>query len=139
MPGLFAVSASAVILRDDAVLILRRSAAAREAAGAWDTPKGRLEQDETVTEALHREVAEETGLAVEVVAVVNTFRRMHKDGQAVIGVTHLCRWRDGEVRLSPEHSEFRWLPLAELAAFPMPEPMRQSIREAAAMAKARAA
>ena len=136
MAGLFAVAASAVILEQGCVLVLRRSAANPEAPGEWDLPNGRLEQGETVLEGLHREVAEETGLAIEELAPADTWRRVRADGQAMIGITYLCRRKGGEIRLSPEHEAFRWLPLGELDSVAISATLAGAIRRASIIAGA---
>ncbi len=50
----------AVAVRDDALLMIRRGR--RPGLGRWSLPGGRLEQGETVAEAVLRELSEETGL-----------------------------------------------------------------------------
>jgi len=133
MPGWFLVGASAVVLRGDTVLLLRRSNAVDHAPGEWGTPNGRLEPGESVVEALHREVAEEAGIEVEVVRPIDTWRILRGAArEELIGITYLCRWRKGEVRLSDEHDAYRWVPLAELDSFPVPQVYRDSIRLAMA-------
>lgn len=51
-----------------------------------------------------------------------------------IGITFHCRAPRGDVRLSEEHEEAAWVPIAGLADGPYPEWMRR----AAAIVKARA-
>ena len=63
------------VVRDDAgrlLLVLRGHA---PAAGTWSLPGGRVEAGETDDEALRREVSEETGLQVQVGALVGTVER----------------------------------------------------------------
>lgn len=52
----------AVVLRGEDLLLVRRGRG--PAAGHWSVPGGRVEGGETMAEAVVREVAEETGLAV---------------------------------------------------------------------------
>ncbi len=68
---------------------------------------------------LQREIAEETGLIVEVLAPVDA-RSVHFGGQDYVGVAFLGRPVGGSLRLSPEHSDARWFGLAELEAAPFP-------------------
>jgi ADP-ribose pyrophosphatase YjhB (NUDIX family) len=62
MPEIAAVGAIAV--RDGALLLIRRGHA--PSRGRWSLPGGRIEPGETAQQALIRELAEETGLIVEV-------------------------------------------------------------------------
>lgn len=62
MPEIAAVGAIAV--RDGALLLIRRGHA--PSRGRWSLPGGRVEAGESAREALVREMAEETGLVVEV-------------------------------------------------------------------------
>ncbi|WP_406293829.1 NUDIX domain-containing protein [Embleya sp. NBC_00888] len=59
------------------VLLARRSAAARDAAGTWDTGAGALEWGETFERAVAREVREEyatEALSIETIGVRNVLR-----------------------------------------------------------------
>ena len=132
MPAFFLVAASAIVLRERSILVLRRSAAVDHAPGVWDLPSGRLDAGETVTQALTREIAEETGLTVDIVGPIHTWRtRRGKERHEMIGITHLCRYRDGEVRLSVEHDDHRWVPFAEIDGFPIFHEFREGMRLAA--------
>ncbi|NGN69032.1 NUDIX domain-containing protein [Streptomyces sp. A7024] len=63
------VAAYAVCLRDDAILLSRLSESAL-APGHWTLPGGGLDHREDPYDAVVREVAEETGYAVEVEALL---------------------------------------------------------------------
>ncbi len=56
--------AAGVILRDRQVLIARRHQQAHQ-GGLWEFPGGKLEDGESVAEALSRELQEEIGITVE--------------------------------------------------------------------------
>jgi ADP-ribose pyrophosphatase YjhB (NUDIX family) len=65
------VAVGAIVVRDGALLMVRR---AREPArGLWTVPGGHLEAGEHLSEAVRREVAEETGLEVEVRDLMGIF------------------------------------------------------------------
>jgi ADP-ribose pyrophosphatase YjhB (NUDIX family) len=75
------------------VLIKRRH---EPLAGEWSLPGGALEVGEALDQAVAREVAEETGLTVEVGAVIEVFDRiMLDDRQRVqyhfVLIDYLCR------------------------------------------------
>jgi len=57
------IGVCAAVWRDEKVLLVRRAAA--PSAGLWAQPGGLVELGETLVEAVTREVAEETRLAIE--------------------------------------------------------------------------
>lgn len=76
MPEIAAVGAIAV--RDGALLLIRRGHA--PSRGRWSLPGGRVEPGESAREALVREMAEETGLVVEVGELVGEVVRPGPSG-----------------------------------------------------------
>jgi 8-oxo-dGTP diphosphatase len=114
MSARFIVGVAFVIERNGKILMLRRSPAKDHAPGEWETGSGRLESGETLDEAVHREVREETGLQVEIVQPVATFRFLRGEArEEAVGVTFWCRHRGGEVSLSDEHDRILWASPAE--------------------------
>ena len=51
-------------------------------------------------------VREETGLEIEIIKPVRVWTFFKNRRKQVVGVTTLCRYRDGKVRLSEEHRDF---------------------------------
>jgi putative acetyltransferase len=129
--SLFLVGAAGVIVRDRSVLLLKRSRHKDYAPGEWDLVSGRVERGEDVREALSREIAEECGLAVEILQPIDTWR-MQRGEYELIGVIHLCRYVGGEVRLSEEHEEFRWVPFEAIDTVPLHANFRRAVFHAAA-------
>ena len=122
MPGLFLVAAAALIVRGDGcILLLRRSPLKDFAPGEWETPNGRLEAGETVLAALHREVMEETGLIVEPIRPVDTWRVIRgPENKEMIGITYLCHLSGrSDVRLSQENDAYEWVQPKDVSAFPV--------------------
>jgi ADP-ribose pyrophosphatase YjhB (NUDIX family) len=102
--------AQAVIVRDGRVLLGRR----REdpSAGRWDLPGGFLEEGEDALAALHREVLEETGLAVRPVEFLGTWNERYWN-RTVLCLTWLATVRGGEERAGDDLVELRWFAAAE--------------------------
>ncbi|HSX00203.1 MAG TPA: NUDIX domain-containing protein [Patescibacteria group bacterium] len=109
------VAAKAVIVNNEGkVLILREASTYQEGtnAGKYHVPGGRLEAGESFMDALHRELQEETGLAVTVGEAIHVDEwRPTINGvqQQIVGVFMLCSYKGGEVRLSNEHDEYLWM------------------------------
>ena len=111
MPGRFEVGALAVIRRGDQVLVMRRAPDHPHGdGGRWELPSGRLEAGEGFEEGLVREVAEETGLEVADLAPIGTWSLPDR---GLVGVAFACEYVAGEVRLSAEHTAYRWLSVDE--------------------------
>lgn len=105
------LAVSAGIFRDGKILLVRR---AREPAkGVYTFPGGRVEFGESLTEALTREIREETGLEIEIVGLVGYREalppRTGGHGHFVI-LPFAARWVSGEVALNDELDDARWLP-----------------------------
>lgn len=122
---------SLVIERNGAVLLGRRSSTKDHAPGKWETVSGRVEPNETLTEATLREALEETGLAVEVLRQLDSFKFMRgSDIKPTTGVTLHCRVREGRERLSHEHDQFAWATLEQVRGFDLPEGLIRCIEMA---------
>lgn len=74
----------------------------------WELPGGRMEYGETAEETLMREIAEETGVTVKPIKLLDTWNLVKKEYQ-ITGIIYLCILDKGEVRLSDEHDAFKWI------------------------------
>ncbi|OHB20275.1 MAG: hypothetical protein A2939_03435 [Parcubacteria group bacterium RIFCSPLOWO2_01_FULL_48_18] len=106
---LFCVAQKAFIWKGDSVLTLN------DPIEGLDFPGGKVQLGETdFSEALKREVKEETGLDIEVGDPFHVwyaeFSPEHRNyPKKVFVVGFRCAYRGGEVRLSDEHDHFRWV------------------------------
>jgi ADP-ribose pyrophosphatase YjhB (NUDIX family) len=111
------LAVSAAIIRDGRVLVARR--ARGPALGIWTMPGGVVEAGETLSEALIREIDEETGLTIEPVALAGHREVLVRDDDRRVSrhFVILCfasRWIAGEPKLNEELAEARWLRPGEL-------------------------
>jgi ADP-ribose pyrophosphatase YjhB (NUDIX family) len=93
------------------VLLIRRAKAPRE--GTWSLPGGRQRHGETVRAAAAREVREETGLEVEVMALLDVVDSLTRDTTGAVTyhytlVDFLAEWRGGEVQAGDDAAEALW-------------------------------
>lgn len=99
-----------IIRRNDGkILVLKRSGRDDHKPGVWETVGGGMDREETPQTGLQREILEETGLEVEVQEPFNVFTFKKDTGEFKIGITFLCKYLGGEVTLSDEHNEYRWI------------------------------
>jgi len=130
------LAVSAAIMRDGKVLVVRR--ARKPALNLYTLPGGGVEIGETLHEAVVREVREETGLAVEPIALAGEREVIVRDAQGQVErhFVILCfaaRWRAGEAVLNEELDDARWLDPAEIGDLRTTEGLAEII--AAAMAR----
>lgn len=103
----------AVVIHQGALLLIRRGRGAAE--GQWSVPGGRVEWGEALSEALEREVAEETGLSVTCGDYIGFVERISRDAHYVI---HDFRATvDAEVPLTAgdDAAAAAWFELGDLA------------------------
>ena len=97
-----------LVLSQGNVLILYKP------TGELDLPGGRVEPSESLEKALKREIFEESGLKIKVLAFVGDWPFINGSGREVTINTYLCKVTGGKFRLSDEHISSIWLGLAEL-------------------------
>jgi 8-oxo-dGTP diphosphatase len=99
------------------VLILKRSATDEYRPGKLDLPGGGIDLDEDPFTAVQRELAEEAGITIPrqdlVLLYMGTIFE-NKLNQSVNRILFACRTRNPTVTLSHEHSNYSWVPFAEL-------------------------
>jgi mutator protein MutT len=112
------VSVGAAIVQDGRVLLVKRANPPLQ--GAWSLPGGRVELGETLSEAVSREVREETGLEVAVGPVIEVLERIerHQDHIAFhyVIIDYACRVVGGELACGSDASDTRWARLDELGS-----------------------
>ena len=108
-------------------LVLRRSPANRGFVGCWEWPGGKLEPGEDFTDGLRRELREETGLEAEFTGLAGA-SEFEMPAARVILVCLCARPTGGDLRLSPEHDAFDWVPLEELTHWNILEPMKPILK-----------
>lgn len=114
------IGVGAVIIKDDAVVLVRR--ANPPSRGEWSIPGGLVTIGETLTAAVRREALEETGLEVEPVRLVELLERIFPDDGGKIKyhyvlADYLCLVKGGRLRAGSDASEAVFAHKDELALY----------------------
>jgi mutator protein MutT len=114
------VGVGAVIVRDGRALVVRRGHEPRK--GEWSLPGGTVELGETLEDAVRREMKEETGLDIEVGAIIEVFDRIHRDADGRIRyhfviVDYVCTAPGGEPIAGSDAEAVAWIAVDEIERY----------------------
>ncbi len=122
-----------MIFRGEEVLLVRRGQ--EPARATWSLPGGLVELGETLTAAVRREIAEETGLTVRLLGVAAVLERIFPDEAGRIAyhyvlIDYLCEYEAGEVQPGSDITAARFAALPDLPRFDLPRFTTDVIRRA---------
>lgn len=110
------IAAKGLILFNGKYLLVLRSGEENIDPSRWDIPGGGVKAGETVSEALIREIKEETGIDIsssKIFPIKNW--TLNKGGIEFGGVDFLCILENYQkIKLSPEHIRAKWLSEKEI-------------------------
>lgn len=102
--------------KDGQYLVVCRNAEMYPKVGRqWEIPGGRINAGTALLENLRREVMEETGLGIKYEPKLITAQDILKSDIHIVRLTYLGFAEEGEVKLSPEHTEYQWLSVEEIS------------------------
>lgn len=102
----YRLTAGVYAMRGGQILMLERAAGMM--CGFWSLPGGRLDPGETPPEAAVRELQEEAGLVPTGPLWLVTAVPLKGYGMDLLSLRYACPCEAGDVRLSHEHSGWRW-------------------------------
>lgn len=109
---------------DDKFLLLKRSKKETSDIEKWDLPGGRLDSGEKLIDGLVREVKEETKLIIIVENLCSTWNYKPTENFEIKGFTYFCKYVSGKVKLSKEHSAYKWISISEIEEFSINENLK---------------
>jgi 8-oxo-dGTP diphosphatase len=98
-------------------------------AGLWSIPGGRIEPGETDTEALVREMFEETGLVVEVGRLIGRVQRPGPNGTVIDIRDYAATVTGGTLRPGDDAADARWVEAADLASLEITEGLIEALTD----------
>lgn len=116
-----------IIKFDGKYLVMRRGSGVTHSPGKWEFPAGKANEGETDEQAFFREMLEETG---------RTFRprgsfEMQVEGSTEVYrlVCYMCDADSDRVKMSNEHTEFRWSEMKDVVGMDLSNSTKETIRK----------
>ncbi|UQZ83911.1 8-oxo-dGTP diphosphatase [Paenibacillus konkukensis] len=113
MSDLLQVRVTGVLVENNSILLVKQNVSSDR---KWSLPGGRVEQGETLEEAIVREIEEETGLAVSVSKLLYLCDKPDAS-PSLLHITFLLERTGGELRLPS--NEFDRNPISDVAMVPI--------------------
>src|SRR5580693_217029 len=145
------IGVGGVVVHEGRTLLIRRGSAPLK--GEWSIPGGLLEVGETLEQGVSRELAEETGLEVGVVELIEVFERIFPAPPSADGspgdparpqyhfviLDYLCEMRGGTLCAGSDALEFAWAREDDLVKFGLTVAATRVLRKAFVRSRERAA
>jgi len=119
------VAVGAVVRRDGQLLLVRRGR--QPEVGKWSLPGGRVEAGETLSQALEREVSEETGLEVRCRTFLGWAERIGPTHHFVI-LDFVAEMEGGALRAGGDAAEAAWVAPAAVTGLDLAQGLAEFLR-----------
>ena len=124
---LFKVVITAIVVKDNRYLILKRSPNEKKFPSRWTVPGGKLTTEDYVhlekdtpyywynvlEQTLRREVKEEAGIEIKNIRYVTSLADYYENDEPTLVISCLSDYAGGEVILDSSMVDFRWTTLEE--------------------------
>ena len=102
------------IIRNRGKYLIMRRSNSNSSSGKWAFPGGKIKDQETPSEAVKREIKEETNLDAEILGSGESYQ---DKGELGLWKIHpfLLSTKSRNVRMNQEHDRYRWIHLDELS------------------------
>ena len=132
------VGVGGVVIADGKALLIRRGHAPLK--GQWSIPGGTLETGETIVEGIERELAEETGVKVRALQLIEVFERIFRDEEGRVQyhfviLDYLCEMMGGRVHAGGDVVDVAWANEEELLNYGLTEAATRVLKKAFRMSR----
>ncbi|MGA3293859.1 MAG: NUDIX hydrolase [Candidatus Acidiferrales bacterium] len=132
------VGVGGVVISKGRALLIKRGSPPLERQ--WSIPGGMLEVGETLLAGVRRELAEETGVEVRVIELIEVFERIDLDGEGkaryhFVILDYLCEALRGEARAGSDVTDVAWAAPEELGQYSLTETATRVILKAFEMTR----
>ncbi|MDI6708290.1 MAG: NUDIX pyrophosphatase [Candidatus Thermoplasmatota archaeon] len=117
---------SCFIIKDNKILILKRSDSVRTYKGKWATVSGYIESNEEPFETAIKEIEEEIGLKESDVALVREGNLIYVDDDWVVH-PYLFKTSSDKIKTDWEHVEYKWIKPKELKNYDTVPKLKESL------------
>jgi 8-oxo-dGTP diphosphatase len=132
------VGVGGVVIAGGRALLIKRGHPPLE--GEWSIPGGTLEVGETLLEGVRRELAEETGIEVRVLDLIEVFERVFRDEAGkpryhFVILDYLCEVASGKARAGSDVTDVAWALEEDLEKYSLTPTAARVIRRAFEMSR----
>lgn len=111
------VGVGVVVFRGEEVLLAQRGKKPR--LHSWSIPGGAQELGETIEDAAHREIMEETGLEIEILGLVEVVNSINRDDEKRVKfhytlIDFVAEWKSGDLVAGDDAADARWVRIKEI-------------------------
>ena len=138
------VAVTGIVVKGGKYLIAKRSEKEKNFPGFWTVPGGRLEQEDYINnpkdtgdawynvleKVLQREVKEETGINIKNPKYLLSLAFIRSDNIPVTINSFYCNYDSGEIKLSDELADYRWVSVEDLKNYQLISGIREEIEMA---------
>lgn len=118
-PELFYVGIKVIFVRDDQVLLLKRTDP--DGRRFLDIPGGRIQEGASIEDTIAREISEELpgvkGWKIEKLAYACRLLNVTPDGNPLVLIVYRGTIMDESINLSDEHDDYLWFPIKDVPAY----------------------
>ena len=127
------VGVGAVIVKEGQIVLIKRGKAPRK--GEWSLPGGGVELGEKTSEAIEREILEETGLTTKLKGLIDAVDFIERNDSGAVSfhyvlIDYLAIYQSGKLVAGSDADEARFISFGDALALPLWDETKRIIRAA---------